>query len=50
MQTTTIKFKKRYKRKCGFCGGSKGLIRSYGMNICRKCFRERAEKIGFVKY
>ncbi|KAL2151846.1 hypothetical protein VTH82DRAFT_5030 [Thermothelomyces myriococcoides] len=27
-----------------------GLIRKYGLNICRQCFREKAADIGFVKY
>lgn len=32
------------------CSNQGGLIRKYGMNICRQCFRERANEIGFVKY
>jgi hypothetical protein len=27
-----------------------GVIRSYGLNIYRQCFRERADKLGFKKY
>ncbi|MGB9719168.1 MAG: 30S ribosomal protein S14 [Candidatus Anstonellales archaeon] len=38
------------KRKCRLCGGTKGLIRKYGLYVCRKCFREVGEKIGFKKY
>lgn len=45
-----LKYKKRMKRKCRFCGGSKGLIRKYGLYVCRKCFRERAVVLGFKKY
>jgi hypothetical protein len=26
-----------------------GLIRKYGLNICRQCFREKSADIGFVK-
>lgn len=26
-----------------------GLIRKYGLNVCRRCFRERAADIGFLK-
>ena len=26
-----------------------GLIRKYGLNICRQCFREKATDIGFLK-
>lgn len=45
-----LKYKKRMNRKCRFCGGSKGLIRKYGLYVCRKCFRERAVLLGFKKY
>ena len=27
-----------------------GLIRKYGLNMCRQCFREYAKDIGFVKF
>ncbi|MCD4740390.1 30S ribosomal protein S14 [archaeon] len=37
-------------RKCEKCGTARGLIRKYKMNICRRCFRENAEKMGFKKY
>ena len=42
--------RKKGKRKCKLCGSSRGLIRKYGLYICRKCFREVAEDIGFKKY
>jgi small subunit ribosomal protein S14 len=44
------KYKGRGKRKCRFCGTARGLIRSYGLFICRRCFREVGEEIGFRKY
>jgi ribosomal protein S14 len=31
------------------CTHQAGLIRKYGLNICRQCFREKAADIGFVK-
>ncbi|KAK4336319.1 hypothetical protein RTBOTA2_005092 [Rhodotorula toruloides] len=31
------------------CQHQAGLIRKYGLNICRQCFRERADVIGFAK-
>lgn len=31
------------------CAHKAGLIRKYGLNICRQCFRERATDIGFFK-
>lgn len=37
-------------RVCRRCGTHKGIIRSYGLYICRRCFRETAEQIGFKKY
>ncbi len=44
------KFQGKGLRKCRFCGSARALIRSYGMKICRRCFREVAEEIGFRKY
>ncbi|TVY88992.1 40S ribosomal protein S29 [Lachnellula willkommii] len=32
------------------CTHKAGLIRKYGLNICRQCFREKASDIGFVKH
>ena len=37
-------------RACRACGNRWGLIRKYGINMCRQCFREYAKDIGFVKY
>lgn len=31
------------------CTHSAGLIRKYGLNICRQCFREKSQDIGFTK-
>ncbi|RLG18176.1 30S ribosomal protein S14 [Candidatus Micrarchaeota archaeon] len=44
------KYKGRGYRKCRFCGSARGLVRRYGLNICRRCFREIGEEIGFRKY
>lgn len=44
------RFKKRMKRKCRRCGNARGLIRKYDLYVCRKCFREMAEDLGFKKY
>jgi len=34
---------------CRVCGNVHGVIHKYRMNICRRCFRERAQAIGFEK-
>jgi len=44
------RFKGKGNRVCRFCGNSRGLIRKYRLNICRRCFREVAESVGFRKY
>lgn len=31
------------------CANRHGIIRKYGLNICRQCFREYATDIGFKK-
>uniref|UniRef100_M4BA03 40S ribosomal protein S29 n=1 Tax=Hyaloperonospora arabidopsidis (strain Emoy2) TaxID=559515 RepID=M4BA03_HYAAE len=36
-------------RHCRVCKTTRGLIRKYNLNMCRRCFRERATDIGFVK-
>ncbi|CBX96560.1 hypothetical protein LEMA_P108250.1 [Plenodomus lingam JN3] len=37
-------------RECRVCTHPAGLIRKYGLNICRQCFREKSADIGFVKH
>ena len=37
-------------KRCGRCGRVRGGISSYGLNICRQCFRETATYLGFKKY
>ncbi|KAG8409132.1 40S ribosomal protein S29 [Metarhizium acridum] len=37
-------------RQCRVCAHQAGLIRKYGLNLCRQCFRERAAQIGFQKF
>jgi len=37
-------------RKCERCGRFGAHIKSYGLNLCRHCFRQVAEEIGFKKY
>ncbi len=37
-------------RKCKDCGRFGAHIRSYGIHLCRTCFRDNAKKIGFKKF
>ncbi|KAF9296814.1 40S ribosomal protein S29, partial [Mortierella antarctica] len=37
-------------RECRVCTHPAGLIRKYGLNICRQCFRENSAAIGFTKF
>ncbi|MBU2615740.1 MAG: 30S ribosomal protein S14 [Nanoarchaeota archaeon] len=38
------------RNKCEKCGRFGAHIKSYGLNLCRQCFREMAVEIGFKKY
>lgn len=37
-------------KKCVKCGSPRGHIGKYRINLCRRCFREDAKKLGFRKY
>ncbi len=37
-------------KKCERCERFGAHIQSYGLNLCRQCFREIAVEIGFKKY
>ncbi|PIZ52118.1 30S ribosomal protein S14 [Candidatus Woesearchaeota archaeon CG_4_10_14_0_2_um_filter_33_13] len=52
-----IKFNQPKDRSCGFalnkcknCGCMRGHINKYGLNLCRRCFRDMAIGLGFKKY
>ncbi|XP_075859749.1 small ribosomal subunit protein uS14-like [Microcebus murinus] len=34
---------------CRVCSNRHGLIRKYGLNMCRQCFCVYAKDIGFIK-
>merc|ERR1712142_142175 len=36
-------------RCCRACSNGHGLIRKYGLNMCRQCFHQYAKDIGFKK-
>ncbi len=40
----------RGARRCIRCGSQDAIIRKYGLNLCRQCFRELAPSLGFRKY
>jgi SSU ribosomal protein S14P len=40
----------RGANSCRRCGRKSGLIRAYGIYLCRQCFREIARDMGFEKY
>ena len=35
---------------CELCGRHRGVIRKYGLYLCRQFFRENAYKLGFKKF
>lgn len=37
-------------RKCRRCGRTGAHIQRWGLKLCRQCFREIAQKIGFKKF
>lgn len=37
-------------KRCSMCGNPRGHIAMYGLNVCRRCFRDNAKKLGFKKY
>jgi ribosomal protein S14 len=52
-----LKFSAPKKRSCGFtnfrctkCGRTGAHVGSYGINLCRQCFRDNAVKLGLNKY
>jgi len=40
----------RETKRCTRCGNPRGHVGKYGINLCRRCFRETASRIGFTKY
>ena len=47
--TSSIRPSKNYERNSRLCAHQAGLIRKYGLDLCRQCFREKSAAIGFVK-
>jgi len=38
------------KRRCRVCKTRQAVIRKYNLYVCRRCFKEIAEKLGFRKF
>jgi len=38
------------KRRCRVCGTRQAVIRKYKLNVCRRCFKEIADSLGFKKF
>ncbi|XP_061739931.1 small ribosomal subunit protein uS14-like [Nerophis ophidion] len=36
-------------RSCQVCSNRHGLIRKYGLNMCRQCFKQNGKDIGFIR-
>jgi len=36
--------------QCVSCGSFRAINGKYGLNLCRKCFRDFAQTLGFKKY
>jgi ribosomal protein S14 len=45
-----LRFRGKGGRKCRLCGTARGIIRKYGLYVCRRCFREIGDNIGFRKF
>ncbi|MBR9707173.1 MAG: 30S ribosomal protein S14 [Candidatus Diapherotrites archaeon] len=50
MTDKTNEKKGKGDRKCRICGNPNSVIRKYGLYVCRRCFRDKADEIGFKKY
>ncbi len=37
-------------KRCKNCGNPHGHIGKYGLNLCRRCFRDFAKELGFKQY
>ena len=37
-------------KACSYCGSHRAFNGKYGINLCRKCFRDFAHTLNFKKY
>ena len=40
----------RKPKECKMCGSQKGFVGRYHLDLCRRCFKQNAERLGFKKY
>ena len=38
------------KQRCQLCKRIGGHVGKYGLSLCRQCFRENAQRLGFKKF
>ena len=58
MNEAKARMKKQEKKRpktgrnayCVNCKNNKGMVHKYGLNLCRRCFKEFATMMGFKKY
>lgn len=58
MNEAKARMKKQEKKRpktgrnayCVNCKNNKGMVHKYGLNLCRRCFKEFAPMMGFKKY
>ena len=52
MSQIKLEPKRKFGRKegCQRCGRKRGLVRRYGLRLCRQCVRDTAPTLGFRKY
>ncbi len=51
--TIVTKERQHYKgiyEGCRVCGRKRGMVRRFGLRVCRQCFRANARDLGFKKY
>ena len=46
----TSKTMNRKPKECKMCGSQKAFVGKYNLNLCKRCFKQNAERLGFKKY
>jgi len=40
----------KHAPRCKMCRNHRAVIKKYNINLCRRCFKDNAERIGFTKF